>query len=200
MDDKAKIPLGLAAATKQAPILMHLEYKVRLPDHDFAVAARHKLIPSVYAACVINPDKFTDAVSYSGPTYIAIRSMKHDSSTAFTHGHDLERLRSVDSFKTVMSTPDGQVKPIFIVASDCGPDENPRFLKPLQVTIARFKTLNLDACLTAVPMYLTTQHTIEWRDIWHHLVVNWQAWCYLMTTSVHILMPLGKQWTQKKRS
>ena len=81
---------------------------------------RHKLIPSIYAACVINPDKFTDAVSYSGPTYIAIRSMKHDSSTAFTHGHGLERLRSVDSFKTVMSTPDGQVKPIFIVASDGG--------------------------------------------------------------------------------
>ena len=127
---------------------MHLEYKVRLPDHDFAVAARHKLIPSVYAACVINPDKFTDAVSYSGPTYIAIRSMKHDSSTAFTHGHDLERLRSVDSFKTVMSTPDGQVKPIFIVASDGGPDENPRFPKPLQVAIARFKTWNLDAYLT----------------------------------------------------
>ena len=47
LDDKAKIPLGLATATKQAPKLMHLEYKVRLPDHDFADAPRHKLIPSV---------------------------------------------------------------------------------------------------------------------------------------------------------
>ena len=137
MDDKAKIPLGLTVATKQAPILMHLEYKVRLPDHDFAVAACHKLIPSVYAACAINPDKFKDAVSYSGPTYIAIRSMKHDSSTAFTHGHDLERF-AIDSFKPVMCTPDGLVKPILIVASDGGPDENPWFPKTLQVAVARF--------------------------------------------------------------
>ena len=33
VDDIAKVPLGIAAATKQAPILMHLEYEVRLPDH-----------------------------------------------------------------------------------------------------------------------------------------------------------------------
>ena len=57
LDDKAKVPLGLAAATKQSPILMHLDYQVRLPDHDFLVASRHKLIPSVYAACIIDPNK-----------------------------------------------------------------------------------------------------------------------------------------------
>ena len=28
LDDKAKVPIGLAAAKCQAPILMHLEYKV----------------------------------------------------------------------------------------------------------------------------------------------------------------------------
>lgn len=37
-DDKAKVPLGIAAANKQAPLLMHLEYQVRLADHDFVVA------------------------------------------------------------------------------------------------------------------------------------------------------------------
>ena len=63
------------------------------------MASRHKLIPSVYAACIIDPNKFADAVSYSGPTYIAIRSMKHDSSNAFTHGRDLERLVSIENFK-----------------------------------------------------------------------------------------------------
>jgi len=127
---------------------MHLEYKVKLPDHDFAVATRHKLIPSVYAACTINPVKFTDAVSYSGPTYVAIHSMKHDSSNAFTHCRDLERLRSRDSFKPIMCKPGGQVKPIFIVASDGGPDENPRFPKTLQVAVARFITWDLDVYLT----------------------------------------------------
>ena len=52
-DDKAHVPLGLAAASLQAPILMHLSYKVRLPDHDFVVGAKHKLIPSVYGICEI---------------------------------------------------------------------------------------------------------------------------------------------------
>jgi len=37
-DDKAKVPLGLTAASRQAPMLMCLEYEVRLPDHDFVIA------------------------------------------------------------------------------------------------------------------------------------------------------------------
>jgi hypothetical protein len=68
-DDKARIPLGLPAAHKQAPILMHMEYVVQLPDHDWVVAEGHKLIPSVYAACVLKNGN----VTYSGPTFITIR-------------------------------------------------------------------------------------------------------------------------------
>ena len=30
MDDKAKVPIGLAAAKVQTPLLMHLEYKVKM--------------------------------------------------------------------------------------------------------------------------------------------------------------------------
>jgi len=48
-DDKAKVNIGLVAANKQSPMLMHLDYRVQLPDHDFVIAAKHKLIPSVYA-------------------------------------------------------------------------------------------------------------------------------------------------------
>lgn len=78
-DDKAKVSIGVTAAKKQAPILMHMEYKVTLPDHDFVVAAKHKLTPSVYAAIVIKPNGFgkPEAVTYSGPTYIAVRSGIH---------------------------------------------------------------------------------------------------------------------------
>ena len=76
-DDKARVHLGLPAATKQAPILMHLDYRIRLPDHDYVVAPRHKLIPSVYAGLAFDGDK----LSYSGPTYVAIRSGKHEKST-----------------------------------------------------------------------------------------------------------------------
>lgn len=75
-DDKSRVPIGLKAAQKQSPLLMHLEYKVTLPDHDWVIAERHKLIPSVYAGIIIKPNGLgqPEAVSYSGPTYIAIRS------------------------------------------------------------------------------------------------------------------------------
>ena len=68
-DDKAPVPLGLAAANLQAPILMHMEYRVTLPDHNFVVAPRHTLIPSVYAICEI---KENGDLSYTGETYIRI--------------------------------------------------------------------------------------------------------------------------------
>ena len=43
------MPLGLPAASKQAPLLMHVEYRIQLPDHYWDVAERRKLILSVYA-------------------------------------------------------------------------------------------------------------------------------------------------------
>ena len=46
-DDKAKVSLGSPAANKQIPLLMHMEYQIRLPDHDHVIASMHKLIPSV---------------------------------------------------------------------------------------------------------------------------------------------------------
>jgi len=33
-DDKARVPIGITAANKQAPMLMHLEYRVTFPDYD----------------------------------------------------------------------------------------------------------------------------------------------------------------------
>ncbi len=47
---------------------------------------------SVYAALLINDSR----VSYSGPTYIAIRSGKHDTSTAVSHATDFERLYGLE--------------------------------------------------------------------------------------------------------
>lgn len=143
-DDKARVPLGLPAANKQAPILMHIEYRVQLPDHDWVIAERHKLIPSVYAACVIKPG----AVSYSGPTAIFIRSGKHDSSTAMTHAADFEELKQIPAFQPVMCI-NGSVKPIVIITADGGPDENPRFPKTLAAAYRAFHCNNLDAIFIA---------------------------------------------------
>ena len=75
-DDKPRIPIGITAANKQAPLLMHVEYKVTLPDHDWVVAHHHKLIPSVYAGILIREGKLygsSSCVSYSELTYISIR-------------------------------------------------------------------------------------------------------------------------------
>ena len=71
-DSKAKVPLGLAAASLETPILMHMEYKVRLPVHNFVVRPRHTLNPSLL---------------YSWNIFIRIRSSKHDSSSTYRHAY-----------------------------------------------------------------------------------------------------------------
>ena len=47
MDDKAKVTVGITAAKKQTSLLMHMEYQVTFPDHDFVVGSKHKLISSL---------------------------------------------------------------------------------------------------------------------------------------------------------
>ena len=69
---------------------MNMEYQVKLPDHDFVIANGHKLTPSVIAGLQIESDKIVGALTSSGPTYIAIRSGKHDSSIAATYAADLQ--------------------------------------------------------------------------------------------------------------
>lgn len=145
-DDKARVPIGLTAANKQAPLLMHVEYRVSLPDHDWVIAAKHKLIPSVYAGCIIKADAMSrpEAVTYSGPTYIAIRSGKHSSSTASSHAVDFENLTELDIFKEIIRDEAGRVKPVVMISSDGGPDENPRYPKVLANAIQHFTKHDLD--------------------------------------------------------
>ena len=51
VDGKARVPLGLPMSKKQTAILMYLEHRVKLTDHDFPNGENHKLIQSVYAGC-----------------------------------------------------------------------------------------------------------------------------------------------------
>lgn len=146
-DDKARVPIGLTAANKQAPLLMHVEYRVSLPDHDWVLAAKHKLIPSVYAGCVIKENAIgrPESVTYSGPTYISIRSGKHSSSTAWTHAVDFEKLTTLDIFGEIMRADNGGLKPVMMISSDGGPDENPRYPKVIAHSINHFIKYDLDA-------------------------------------------------------
>ena len=163
IDDKAKVPIGVTAVTKQAPLVMHVSYEVRLPDHDFVKATKHKLTPSVYAGCEI---RSTSAhghpeISYSGPTYIAIRSGKHDSSTAYSHGKDFDHVMEMDEFKEILKVDD-VAKPIAIILCDGGPDENPRFPKTLDVAIQHFKEYNFDVLfVSTLAPGMSTYNNVE---------------------------------------
>jgi len=109
-DDKCRVPIDVTAANK------HVEYRISLPGHDWVVADQHKLIPSVYAGIRIMPDGLgnKEAVLYSGSTYIAIRSGKHSSSTAMSHGLDFEMLLHLKEFEDMIrSGIDWLVKPVY---------------------------------------------------------------------------------------
>ena len=148
VDDKAKVPIGVTAASKQSPLIMHVDYEIRLPDHDFVKSTKHKLTPSVYSACEIRTtsSKVAPESSYLGPTYIAIRSGKHDSSTAYSHGRDFDHVVKLEEFQSIVKN-EGEVKPVAMIFSDGGPDENPRFPKTLDVAAQHFKKHKFDALL-----------------------------------------------------
>ena len=123
-DDKSSVYIGKVAAKVQTPILMNMRYRVRLPDHDFCVGSRHLLVPSVMAQCVINP---SSGVTYTGHTYIAVRSSKHNNSTAFSHQEDFGRFKDLNPEVFDVPGSPSVVKPVVIKVVDGGPDENPRF-------------------------------------------------------------------------
>ena len=56
-EDKAMVPFGLAATSLQASILMHMEHKVRLHDHNFVVGPSYTLVPPVYVAWEIKENR-----------------------------------------------------------------------------------------------------------------------------------------------
>ena len=140
-DDKARLPLGLPISKRQTAILMYLEHKVTLPDHDFPIGEKHKLIPFVYAAC-LRKDR---EVSCNGPTFISIRSRKHDKSCVETHSDDFERILQLEEFQDAALTPNKDVKPLVFVAEDGGPDEAPKNQQALAVWARQFENNDLDA-------------------------------------------------------
>ena len=84
-------------------------------------------------------------MSYSGLTYIAIRSGKHSSSTALSHAFDFQKLLDLKEFAEITRCGlDQLVKPIVIFTVDGGPDENPRYQKVIQIAIHHFVHHNLD--------------------------------------------------------
>ena len=102
-----------------------------MPDHDFVVAPKHNLIPSIIGDMKLVKSKnlTNDAVTYSYATYIGIRSAKHSLSSAFAHFQDTMTLRSLPESATNFQTDRHEEKKVMIVTVDGGLDKNPRYKK-----------------------------------------------------------------------
>ena len=125
---------------KQTAILMHVEYKVSLPNHDFPIGKSHKLIPSVYASCLQKED---GTIGVNGPTYIAIMSGKHDKSSAVSHQEKFRVLIETNDFQE-SCMKDGKLKPLVFVSVDGGPDEAPKNTLTLDSWLSVFLDFDLD--------------------------------------------------------
>ena len=146
VDDKAKVPIGVTAATKQSPLVMHFNYDIRLPGyHDFVKATKHELKLSVYATPEIFATslKVIPKVSYLCPTFIPIGR------TTYSHGRDFDHFLESKQFQCVAKVVN-EAKPIAMIFSDGRPDENPHFPNALNVFIHHFKEHKFDVLLVSI--------------------------------------------------
>ena len=92
-----------------------------LPDHDYVMAPQRKLIPSVILdMCIQEKDSSGNAVTYSGPTYCAIRKLKHSGSSVFHHLQNMKHIRSLDIFDDSFNNDTGKSEPVMIVMINAG--------------------------------------------------------------------------------
>ena len=99
---------------------------LRLPDDDFTVAPMHKMIPSAIGVMEIKEKtRSREAITYSGPAYVAVRSAKLSQSSAVHHLQDMKHIHSLDDFSGSLKNK-GNDMPLMIVTVDVGPDKSPR--------------------------------------------------------------------------
>ncbi|PKB99677.1 hypothetical protein RhiirA5_429331 [Rhizophagus irregularis] len=113
-DDKAKMGLGIPAVGRTFHTLQSVNEPICVADHDFPTGYGQKLIPSVYL--MIKP---------------------------ITHMQDLNSLTMDSKYDDVLKI-NGNIRPIWILLVDGGPDENPRFLKNIKAYYHLFKKFDLD--------------------------------------------------------
>jgi hypothetical protein len=90
----------------------------------------------------------TGLIGYAGPTYISLRSAKHDRITHETHAIDFDRVVQLKEFEKFARDHLGRVKPIVVMNVDTyGLENNTRYTKTLSSAIDKFKKHNLDALI-----------------------------------------------------
>lgn len=97
----------------------------------------------MYASCLIDE---TGLVTTNGPTYVAIRSAKHDRFTTECEDADFDCLVKLKEFERTARNHIGTIKPIIIMGVDTlEPTDYTRLPSTLASAIGRFKKYNLDA-------------------------------------------------------
>jgi hypothetical protein len=139
-NDKAKIGLGIPAVGRTFKTMQTVSEPVSIEDHDFPTGSKMKLIPSVYL--VIDPVDSNDALR-SGQLAIFVRPEYFVGTTSSTHMSDLQSIVANQHFVRAL-TKNGQVRPIWVLLVDGGPDENPRHMKNIIEYCKLFRSLNLD--------------------------------------------------------
>ncbi|GBC23550.2 hypothetical protein GLOIN_2v1766467 [Rhizophagus irregularis DAOM 181602=DAOM 197198] len=139
-DDKAKVPLGIPAVGRTFQTIQSFQEPVTLPDHDFPVGMQQKLIPSVYL--LINLSDTNDTFC-NGQLSIFVRPQYHVGTSSSTHMSDLNSLIQDSQFDRILKI-NGQIKPIWILLVDGGPDENPRHMKNIFQYCKMFCNFDLD--------------------------------------------------------
>ncbi|CAF0847934.1 unnamed protein product [Adineta steineri] len=143
-DRKSSVRIGRPAARGHSPFIMHLDYQISTANSTvMPPPVTHQLKPTVYASCNIDD---AGLVGYSGPTYISIRSSKHDQFTCESEDMDFDCIVKLKEFDRTARNHLGVIKPIIIMNVDSlEPNDYTRFPRTLVSAINKFKKYNLDA-------------------------------------------------------
>ncbi|CAG8848948.1 26266_t:CDS:2, partial [Gigaspora margarita] len=139
-DHKAKIGLVIPAVGRTFCTLQSVSEPVQLPDHDFACRNSQKLIPSVYL--MIKPNEENDDLR-TGQVAIFVRPQWSIGTSSITHAEDLISLVSDNQYSEALKI-NNEIKPIWVLLVDGGPDENPRHFKNIESYCKLFKKFDLD--------------------------------------------------------
>ena len=157
VDDKAIVPVGEPNAPVSTGVRGHNRSlvpsegpQVEGLDHDFHL---HGIVPSV-AFRVHIPDNANDSF-YTGEPFVTNKNKVTQPSSALRHATEIKDL-------LLTHCSDDQPKPILVVVSDGGPDHRVTFGSVKVVSLALFKSLNLDMliCVRTCP-YQSWQNIAE---------------------------------------
>ncbi|EXX75382.1 hypothetical protein GLOIN_2v1783204 [Rhizophagus irregularis DAOM 181602=DAOM 197198] len=139
-DDKAKIGLGVPAVGRTFHTLQSVNELVSVADHDFPLGNAQKLVPSVYL--MIKPNELNDELR-TVQLAIFVRRQWSLGTSSLSHMQDLENLTLDPKYNDVLKT-NREIRPIWVLLVDGGPDENPRHLKNIKTYCHLFQKFDLD--------------------------------------------------------